>query len=119
MSLYSPLILDHYKNPRNRGKLPKFLAKAEELNTSCGDRTTVYINVVNGKITAISHETDGCAVAIAGASILSEKLVAKSPEEISKLTEKDLVKILKVKLTPSRIKCALLPLLALQKALKS
>ncbi|MBI3887858.1 iron-sulfur cluster assembly scaffold protein, partial [Candidatus Microgenomates bacterium] len=71
----------------------------------------------NGKMKIMKHHTKGCMVAIFSSSILSEKLIGKTKEEILKITPEDLLKILEVELTMSRLKCAMLPLLAIQKAL--
>jgi NifU-like protein involved in Fe-S cluster formation len=81
---------------------------ATEINTSCGDTITVYFK--NNKV---KYEIEGCAVATASASILSELKL----EKLKKLKEKDLKKILGFELTPAREKCATLPLVAIQKAL--
>jgi nitrogen fixation protein NifU and related proteins len=119
MDLYSQIFLDHAQNPRNTKPLKKFSFETKETNASCGDKTTVRIFLENKKIAKISHQTDGCMVAIFSASMLSEKLIGKTTNEVSALTPDDLLRILGVELTLSRIKCALLPLLAIQKALKN
>jgi nitrogen fixation NifU-like protein len=109
MNLYSDLLLDHAKHPRNVGKFLGTTATATVANVSCGDAITVYIK--GGKI---KYEIRGCAVATASASILSEmKLTA-----LKKMTEKDLTKVLGFELTPARVKCAALPLAAIKKAVK-
>ncbi len=107
MNLYSDILLDHAKNPRNTGKFIDATATATETNISCGDSITVYI-----KNKKIKYEIEGCAVATASASMLSEINLDK----IKKMTEKDLIKVLGFELTPARIKCAMLPLLAIKKA---
>lgn len=107
MNIYSDILLDHAKNPRNKGRISGAkIATAD--NVSCGDSITVYI-----KNKKIKYEIEGCAVATASASILSELNLTK----LKKMTEKDLIKVLGFELTPARVKCATLPLLAIQKAL--
>lgn len=107
MNLYNDLLLDHAKHPRNVGKFSN-AKKASEINLSCGDSITVYV-----KNKKIKYEIEGCAVATASASLLSEINLIK----LKKMTEKDLIKVLGFELTPARLKCAMLPLAAIQKAL--
>lgn len=107
MNIYSDILLDHAKHPRNVGKFSD-AKKVTETNVSCGDSITVYV-----KNKKVKYEIEGCAVATASASLLSEINLIK----LKKMTEKDLVKVLGFELTPARVKCATLPLLAIQKAL--
>jgi len=118
MDLYNQYFLDHAKNPRNTKVLKHADFQANEVNTSCGDRVKVQFLIKGAKVQAISHQTDGCMVAKFSASVLSEKLVGKTVEEVQKMTPQDLTKLLGVELTMSRLKCAMLPLMAIQKALK-
>ncbi len=118
MDLYSQIFLDHAQNPRNTKPFKKFSFEAKELNTSCGDSTKIQILVKDKKMVKISHQTTGCLVAIFSASISSEKLVGKTTDEVLKMTPDDLLKLLSVELTMSRLKCAMLPLMAIQRALK-
>jgi len=119
MDLYSIKFLDHGKHPRNVGVLKDATNSADEVNTSCGDKTEIQLKIENKKIKIIKHQTDGCMVAIFSASMLSEKLIGKTTEEILKMTPEDLLKLLDVELTMSRLKCAMLPLMAIQKALRA
>ncbi|MBN1915929.1 iron-sulfur cluster assembly scaffold protein [Candidatus Dojkabacteria bacterium] len=116
--IYKELILDHYKSPQNAGSLDNPTHEATEENTSCGDSIKVQLIMKDGRIKKIKHITEGCAISVAAASLLSEILVGKSIISIGKLDEQDIIKILGVQLTASRINCALLPLRAVRKALK-
>ncbi len=118
MNLYSLTIMDHYHHPRNVGKLDGATHKADEVNTSCGDKTRFGLRVENDKLKEIKHETRGCLVAIVSASVLSEKIIGKSTKEIKEMKAEDLMALIGMELTTSRIRCAMLPLLAIQKALK-
>ncbi len=115
--MYREEILDHYKRPRNTGKLDTDLEAAGE-NSSCGDDTHVYVKINEGKISSIKHETDGCAISTAGISILSEKLKGKTPEEVEKLGEDWITETLGIEISPMRMKCAMLGLKTVQKALE-
>src|SRR3989344_5472150 len=111
MDIYREVILDHYKNPRNFGHLEKPDAKIEEGNVTCGDRIVMEINVRNnGTIEDIRFSGEGCAISQAAASMLTEKVAGKKLSQIMKLSTGEMVSMLGTTLTPSRIKCATLPL---------
>ena len=117
MDIYREVILDHYKNPRNFGHLEKPDAKIEEGNVTCGDRIVMEINVRNnGTIEDIRFSGEGCAISQASASLLTEMALGKKTGQIMKLSTGEMVSMLGTTLTPSRIKCATLPLEVLQKA---
>jgi nitrogen fixation NifU-like protein len=108
-------ILDHYKNPRNWGEIENADYVLESTNSSCGDLIRIYLKVENGKIISVKQKTLGCAVSTASMSILSENLVGKSLDEVKKISSDDLLKLIGMEVSPSRLKCALLPLEALKK----
>jgi nitrogen fixation NifU-like protein len=115
--MYREEILDHYKRPRNTGALDAGL-EAQGENKSCGDDVHVYIKAEDGAIQEIKHETEGCAICTASTSILSEKLIGKNPEEVKDLDSDWLQDELELDLSPMRIKCGMLPVKTIQKALK-
>lgn len=118
MDIYQENILDHHKNPRNWGKMdnPDYILKSS--NSSCGDLVQFYLRVADGKISEVKQKTLGCAVSTASASMLSEKLVGKTIDEIKEFSSEDLLEMLGIEVSPSRLKCALLPLDALKKVFK-
>lgn len=85
-------------------------------NTSCGDAVTVYLTVENDVITDIHFEAEGCAISIAAASMLSEELKGKSVNEIAALDAEYVQDLIGIKLSISRVKCAHMPLEAIQSA---
>ncbi len=121
MDLYREQILDHYKHPRNFGHLKNPDVVVEEGNVTCGDRIIMEIKrkKVKGKsvIDDIRFSGDGCAISQASASMLTEKVLGMDKTEIKKLSPQDIFDMLGTTLTPSRTKCALLPLEVLQKAI--
>ena len=131
MDLYRENILDHYKHPRNFGNLQGADVKSEEINVSCGDRIVIEVALkVTGKpqsnrgkkvtvIDAIRFSGEGCAINQASASMLTEKAIGMSVERVMKLDLAYVEKLLGTTLTPSRVKCAMLPLEAIQKAVSS
>ncbi|MFB6241408.1 MAG: iron-sulfur cluster assembly scaffold protein [Candidatus Nanosalina sp.] len=115
--MYREEVLDHYKRPRNTGTLEtEFHAEGE--NPSCGDDTHIYVEVKDGKISKIRHETDGCAISTAGISIISEELKGKEVEEVRDLGEDWMLETLGIDVSPMRKKCAMLGLKTIQKALE-
>lgn len=117
MEIYRENILDHYKNPRNFGRIAGATGESREENVSCGDEIGMSVRVVDGVIEEVGFEGYGCAVAMASASMLTEKVWGMSSHAVNNLAEEDVVELLGFKPTPSRMRCALLPLQALKSAL--
>lgn len=124
--LYREIILDHYKNPRNFGKLKNPTASFSLYNSACGDKIEIQFKIKNAQrapelkiIEDIRFTGEGCAISMASASMLTEKVMGKNIHEIKKLNTQYILDILGITLTPTRLKCALLPLEVLQKAINS
>lgn len=120
--LYRQNILDHFKNPRNYGKLENPDFEIEEENISCGDRIgmNIKLKIKNEKfkiIEDIKFFGEGCAISMASASMLTETIKGKSLADVKKIGKDEIMKMLGVTLTPTRMKCALLPLEILSKTL--
>src|SRR5450759_4305292 len=116
MDMYREIILDHYKHPHNFGHLPHASASANAYNATCGDKIVMEIIIDNKKIKDIRFSGEGCAISQAAASMLTEKVKGMKKTEVMKLTTKNILDMLGTTLTPSRTKCATLPLEVLQKA---
>ena len=87
--LYKEIILDHYRNPRNRGELPPPACKADGFNPLCGDEITVYLAVdEDDVITDIAIGGQGCSVSQSSASMMSAAVKGKSITEARELTDK-------------------------------
>ncbi len=108
--MYRQQILDHYKNPRNYGELedPDFTHVGE--NPSCGDtiRVDVALDDDEETIAAVRFSGDGCAISMASASMLSERLEGMTIEELHELETDDITEMLGVEISPMRVKCAVL-----------
>lgn len=115
--MYREIILDHYKHPRNFGTLKKPDATAQEYNATCGDRIRMEVRISKGNIKDIKFFGVGCAISQASASMLTEKVKGMDVKKIMKFATNDVLAILETTLTPSRVKCAVLPLEVLQKAI--
>ncbi|MDP3958320.1 MAG: iron-sulfur cluster assembly scaffold protein, partial [bacterium] len=114
--LYKENILDHYKHPRNKRKLPAFSMKGEGINANCGDAVALYVRLEGSRAADASFTGEGCAVSQASASLLTEKLRGMALPELRMLAPGDVYTMLGVKISPGRANCALLPYEALQKA---
>ena len=112
---YSSTIKHHYHHPRNSGKLSDYTHSAEALNPLCGDETKVYLRIRNGVVEDISHETRGCMICVASASVISEFARGKKLEAIKKLGLQDIAKLLGVSISSARTSCAILFLEAIWK----
>lgn len=124
MDIYRELILDHYKHPRNFGHLEQADTIATDVNVTCGDRIVMEVrlsdkNSQDQHIVDIRFSGEGCAIDQASASMLTEKVIGMSIQEVMKLKTEDIIEMLGTELTPSRIKCGVLPLEVLQKAVSS
>lgn len=120
MDIYKDRILDHYRQPRNFGRIVKPDAFYEQGNSFCGDRIGMEIKLITRNlkpitISEIKFWGEGCAISQASASMLTEKIKGKPLEEIKKLNKEDILSMLGIELSPARLKCALLPLEVLQK----
>tara|TARA_B100001564_G_C20602441_1_gene653388 strand:+ start:225 stop:668 length:444 start_codon:yes stop_codon:yes gene_type:complete len=86
--LYQEIILDHAKNPRNKGKCDGYNHEAKAHNPLCGDKVHIYVNLQDGeKIKELSFEGEGCAISLASASILTDILKGKDKYFSKKVTD--------------------------------
>ncbi|MCX8108400.1 MAG: SUF system NifU family Fe-S cluster assembly protein [Verrucomicrobiae bacterium] len=132
--LYQQVILDHSRSPRNYGVLSTANRKAQGLNPLCGDSVTLYVKVENGRVEEVMFQGAGCAISKASASLLTESVKGKTPEEVRALFARvhemvttgkagsaDLGKLAVftgVHKYPARVKCAILPWHAMLAALE-
>ncbi len=119
-NLYRENILDHYKHPRNFGKLDKANAQASDNLVSCGDKLLMQLLIEDkGFVKDIKFDGTGCAISMASASMLTEIVKGKNIAGLKRLGKDDILKMLGVELTPTRLKCALLSLEVLQKVINN
>ncbi len=120
MNEYQEQLLDHYHNPRNFGA-PKFhvTSSSKLQNLSCGDEIEVFISAKDGKLDEISFKGEGCSIAIGAASLLYSTLKGEDIEFVKNFKLDELLEIIGLPLTTTRIKCANLSLEALKDSIKA
>lgn len=116
--LYRQQIIDNYNNPKNFGKLAHYNGHSKVFNKTCGDEIEVYLDIQDGKIQDIKYDAMGCAISVAAASLLSEEIKGLELSEVEKLDDEYIQELIGTKLTSSRIKCAMLSLDGVKKAIE-
>jgi len=117
MDYYREYILDHYRNPRNYGKLEQPDVHAEDSNPLCGDQLAMDLLVEGDCIKEVRFQGRGCAISQAAASMLSEKIEGKTVQEVVALGKEDVLEDLGIDISPARTKCAFLSLRVLHRGL--
>jgi nitrogen fixation NifU-like protein len=123
--LYKEVILDHYRSPRNKGRVDPHDVALERNNPLCGDEIELFLRFDGGNVEDIGFEGKGCSISQASASMMTEKVKGMDSKEATALAEtikammagetegdpdelEDLVSLKGVVKYPVRIKCALL-----------
>ena len=132
-NLYKDIILEHYKHPRNRGRLNPATVSGEGLNPSCGDELELFLNLEEGVISDVKFSGEGCAISQASASMMTEAIKGKSLEEALELSAQfkamirgeepddalgDLKTLQGISKLHARVKCATLSWVTLEQALE-
>ena len=115
--LYSQLVMDHFQNPRNVGKMEDADGIGEVGNAKCGDIMKIYIKVEDGKISDVKFNTFGCGSAIATSSIATEMIKGKTIPEALRLSNQAVVEALGG-LPAHKIHCSVLAEEAVKAAVK-
>jgi nitrogen fixation protein NifU and related proteins len=132
--IYKEVILDHYKNPRNKRELPGAELQCHANNPLCGDEITVFAHVDDGSVAEVTFEGAGCSISQSSASMMTEAVTGRAVPDALKLAADfrsmmagevdpseeefgDLVALKGVVQYPIRIKCAVLAWDVLQDAL--
>jgi nitrogen fixation NifU-like protein len=119
MNLYKDLILDLYRHPLNYGELINPDIVVSEINQLCGDMVKLAFKFDdNDLVSEIKFTAEGCAISIATTSILTELVKGKHKSALIEITSQDILTELGINPGPSRLRCALLGLEAMKKALR-
>ncbi len=119
-SIYSEIILDYYRYPKNKGSILNPQIKAKDSNPLCGDVVEIQMELDgDNQVKDIKFNGQGCAISQASASMLTELVKGKNLDEVRKLSKEDILSLLGGQLTAVRMKCALLSLKVLKTGLYS
>lgn len=130
--LYRRVIMDHYKNPRNKGSIEDGALTIDMNNPTCGDRIHLTLQVEDGKIQNAKFDGEGCSISMASASMMTQAVKGKTVEEALQLSTtfsemmlgkdyddsielEDIESLSGVSQFPARIKCATLAWKAMEK----
>lgn len=113
-SIYREIILEHYKNPSNKGTLDPNDFTYQDVNPLCGDEIRIDVRVQDDHISEIRFSGRGCAVSQASASILTEMVEGKSLDEVKAIGRDELLEEIGIPVSPARMKCAMLGLKVLK-----
>jgi nitrogen fixation protein NifU and related proteins len=133
--LYKEVILDHYRNPRNKSALPGAELSVTRNNPLCGDEITILAHVEDGSVAAVAYQGTGCSISQASASMLTEAVSGRGVGDAKDLATRfrgmmagevdpseeefgDLIALKGVAKYPIRIKCAILAWDVFQEALE-
>ena len=117
--LYSDILLDHFRHPRNYGSLEAPDISNEQFNPLCGDRIRLELKFDQLRVSEARFKGDGCAISTAAASLLTELVLGEDVEELTNISDAQLISALESNIQPARLQCALLPLQALREGLKN
>jgi NifU-like protein involved in Fe-S cluster formation/metal-sulfur cluster biosynthetic enzyme len=118
--MYSPKLMELFKNPKNVGEMPDADVKVTEGSLACGDMITIFLKIDKDshKITDIKFLSYGCAANIATTSLMTEMVKRKSIEEAKKLTFNEVAKEIGG-LPTVKMHCAVLSIDGLQSAIRT
>ena len=118
-TLYSDILLDHFRHPRNHGSLVAPDISNEQFNPLCGDRIRIELKLNRSTVNEARFKGDACAVSTAAASLLTELILGEDVEKLADVSDARLISALESDIQPARLQCALLPLQALREGLKN
>lgn len=133
-TLYRQVIMDHYKNPRNKGSLEDGNISIDMNNPTCGDRIQIQMKIEDGKVAAVKFDGEGCSISLASASMMTQAIKGQPVEIALKLSKifsdmmqskeyddtidlEDIEALQGVSKFPARIKCATLAWKAMEKGI--
>lgn len=135
--LYQEIILEHYKQPKNQGVVPKADIEVSGRNPFCGDEITLTLKIIDGVVDDVKFNGSGCAISQASASVMTDHIKGKKVSEIKELFQEfahmvrgeehehshiddmdELSAFQGVSSYPTRVKCAMLAWNAMKEGLE-
>ncbi|MCB9357937.1 MAG: SUF system NifU family Fe-S cluster assembly protein [Calditrichaeota bacterium] len=133
--IYSEILLDHYRLPRNKGKLFQETISVEGKNPLCGDEIVLHLKLDGERVSEVAFEGSGCAISMASASMLTEDLKGRTLSEVESRIDQfrhfiregaepegeslnDMISLSGVAKLPVRVKCATLAWTTMEEALR-
>ena len=114
-SVYSEIILDYYRHPRNKGTLEHAQISAKDSNPLCGDIIEMQLELdKNNSVRDVRFNGQGCAISQASASMLTELVKGKTIDDVRKISKEEILSLIGGQLSAVRLKCALLSLKVLK-----
>jgi nitrogen fixation NifU-like protein len=114
-SMYREQIIDLYEHPLNQGRIEAADFSYEEDNPLCGDVIRIEVRLdEKQQVADVKWSGEGCAISQASASLLTEEIKGKTLEEVKTYSKDDLLELLGIQLSMTRVKCALLSLKVLK-----
>ena len=117
--MYQERILQHYRAPKNFGQIDHPDFAGEESNPLCGDhiRMELKLDPSKANVAEVRFSGDGCAISMASASMLTQKLAGQPLTAVERITRDEVLQLVAIPLSPVRVKCALTGFAALGRAL--
>jgi len=112
--IYSEMILECYRNPKNFGTLSNPDISFKDYNPSCGDVIQIDLKINNNQICDACFSGSGCAISRVCADLILSHIKEKGINDIKDIKNSDVINMLGIELSPMRLKCALLPLKVLK-----
>jgi nitrogen fixation protein NifU and related proteins len=117
--LYRQELLERYRGAGNKKRMLSPDIHSQDSNPLCGDHIEIFLRVdTDGKIKDATFDGNGCVISMASASILLEHLIGKNLKEAQELTREDILDMIGIALTPTRVKCAVLALSTIKKGIE-
>lgn len=116
-AVYRQEIMELYRSPENYGILENHDKEHTGSNASCGDEITVQLMIRDGKIENAKFSGSGCVISIVASSMLVNRIKGMKTEDVLKMGRDEMMDLFETKISPGRMKCLLLPLEVVGKAL--
>ena len=114
---YGAPIMEHFRRPRNERRLPAPDLSREGTNPPCADRVRIELAVRGGRITEARFTANACAISVAAASVLTERVRGMATGAAGAITDDELCAELGEGIPAARRACAILPLATMRAAL--